>query len=297
MKKLLVSFALAALLSGTLAFAAPSISVGSKNFTEQYVVGNMVSLLLQANGFSVNEHFGLSTSAVRGALLTGQIDIYPSYTGTAWVVFFKHSKLIKNTDELFNAVKAQDLKDNKIVWFDRTPINDTYALAVTEKFAEEHHLSTISDLASLVNKNPNKYIFGVGFEFYQRPDGFFAMAKDYNMNVPRGSVRAMQVGLDYDAIKKGQINVAMVYTTDGELSKYHLVVLKDNKGFFPIYSLAFSVRKSVIDKYPQIKEILRPLTLYLTNNVMQRLNYLVDSTNMSAKTVAKDYLEGLGLIK
>lgn len=296
-RKFLVSLMFASLLMGTIAMANPTIIVGAKNFTEQYVLGNMMSLLLRAHGFNVKEDFGLNTMALRNGVTSGQIDLSPDYTGTAWALYFKQKQRIRNSDELFNKVKEMDLKKNDLVWFGKTPTNDTYALAVTRKFAEEHNLKTISQLTNLINKNPHKYLFGVGFEFYQRPDGFFAMAKDYNMNVLRSNVKPMQVGLDYEAMRKGQINVAMVYTTDGKLLKYHLVVLQDNKGFFPIYSISFVGRKLIMNKYPQIKEILRPLSLYLNNNIMQRLNYLVDSTNMDAKTVAKKYLEGLGLIK
>ncbi len=288
----------ASLLMGTIALANPTIIVGAKNYTEQYIAGNMISLLLQAHGFNVKEDFGLSSMALRNGITSGQIDLCSDYTGTAWVLYLKQKKPIRNADELFNKVKAMDLKKNNLVWFDQTPVDDTYALAVTRKFAEEHNnLKTLSQLATLVNANPNKYIFGVDFEFYQRPDGFFAMAKYYDMHPLRNNVKAMQTGLDYQAINAGHINVAMVFTTDGDLLKYNLKVLQDNRHFFPIYSLSFVGRHSIMNKYPQIKEILSPLSRYLNNNIMQRLNYLVDSTNMNAKTVAKKYLEGLGLLK
>lgn len=296
-RKILVALMFASLLMGTIAMAKPTVTVGAKNFTEQYVVGEMISLLLQAHGFNVKEDFGLSSMALRNGMTSGQIDLSSDYTGTAWVLYLKQKQPIRNADELFNKVKEMDLKKNNLVWFDQTPIDDTYALAVTRKFAEEHNLKTLSQLATLVNANPKKYIFGVDFEFYQRPDGFFAMAKDYDMHPLRSNVKAMQNGLSYQAINANQINVAMVFTTDGNLLKYKLKVLQDNRHFFPIYSLSFVGRQSIMNKYPQIKEILSPLARYLNNNIMQRLNYLVDSTNMNAKTVAKKYLEGLGLIK
>lgn len=297
MRKIFATFFIGMIFVGAIAFGAENIAVGSKNFTEQYIVGNMISLLLKANGFNVSNNFGLSSIAVRSALTTGQIDLYADYTGTAWVVYFKHKELIQDPVRLYDAVKEEDLRDNNVVWFDRIDVNDTYALAVTREFATEHNLKSISDLASLVNKDPGKYRFGVDFEFYQRPDGFFAMAKEYGFDVPRSNVKAMEIGLTYDAIKKGEINVAMVFSTDGKLQKYDLVVLRDNKNFFPVYNLAITARKGIVDKYPQIKEILRPLSLYLNNEVMTRLNYLVDSSNESPEEIARAYLNGLGLLQ
>ena len=274
-----------------------TVSVGAKNFTEQYVMGQLISQLLEAHGFKVNQDFGMSSSVVRSALKTGQIDMYAEYTGTAWVVYMKHKKVIHNPQQLYDAVKKQDLKDNNIVWLPMMPVNDTYALAVTQKFAQENNLKTLSDLAALVNKEPNKVRFAVDPEFYKRSDGFFAMAKAYGMNVPKNQVTTMQIGLTYQAISKGDVNVAMVFSTDGNLKKYHLQVLKDNKEFFPPYYLAVTVRESVLKKYPQIKTILDPLTKKLTQADMIDMNYAVDAQKKEPANVAKAFLVKAGLIK
>ncbi|SHE54320.1 Substrate binding domain of ABC-type glycine betaine transport system [Marinitoga hydrogenitolerans DSM 16785] len=176
------------------------------------------------------------------------------------------------------------------------PFNDTYAMAVKSKFAEENNIRTLSDLSKFVNAG-NKVIFGVNPEFYERADGFFAMAKAYNMNVPKKNVKTMEAGLTYEAVSSGKIDVAMVYSTDAKLLKYKLTVLIDDKRFFPLYNPAVLVREEVLNKYLEIKEILKPLTLYLNENIIIRLNYLVDAIGIEPEIVAKNYLKGLKLIK
>ncbi|WGS64724.1 ABC transporter substrate-binding protein [Marinitoga aeolica] len=277
-------------------FAAKTIVVGSKMFTEGYVIANMISLLLKDAGFKVEEQFGLTSFPLRAAIENGQVDIYSEYTGTAWAAYFKQKKNIYDPYELFNEVAKLDYEKNKIVWINMIPFNDTYAMAVRNEFAEKNNIRTLSDLAKFVN-NGNKVIFGVNPEFYERADGFFAMANAYNMNVPKKYVKTMEAGLTYEAVSAGKIDVAMVYSTDAKLLKYNLTVLKDDKSFFPLYNPAVLVREEVLNKYPEIKEILKPLTLYLNENIIIRLNYLVDVKGMEPEIVAKNYLKGLGLIK
>ncbi|KLO20997.1 glycine/betaine ABC transporter substrate-binding protein [Marinitoga sp. 1197] len=276
--------------------AAKTIVVGSKMFTEGYVIANMISLLLKDAGFRVEEEFGLTSFPLRAAIENGQIDIYSEYTGTAWAAYFKQTKNIYDPYELFNKVAEMDYKKNKIIWINMIPFNDTYAMAVKSKFAEENNIRTLSDLSKFVNAG-NKVIFGVNPEFYERADGFFAMAKSYNMNVPKKYVKTMEAGLTYEAVSSGKIDVAMVYSTDAKLLKYKLTVLIDDKRFFPLYNPAILVREKVLNKYPEIKEILKPLTLYLNENIIIRLNYLVDVKGYEPEIVAKNFLKGLGLIK
>ncbi|WP_276318598.1 ABC transporter substrate-binding protein [Marinitoga lauensis] len=165
-------------------FAAKTVVVGSKMFTEGYIIANMISYLLKDAGFKVEEQFGLTSFPLRAAIENGQVDIYSEYTGTAWAAYFKQKKNIYNPYELFNEVSKLDYEKNKIVWINMIPFNDTYAMAVKSEFAEKNNLRTLSDLAKFVNEG-NKVIFGVNPEFYERADGFFAMARAYNMNVPK----------------------------------------------------------------------------------------------------------------
>ncbi|GAB6189032.1 hypothetical protein JCM30566_07710 [Marinitoga arctica] len=294
MKKLVVFLLI--VIMGFNVFAAKKVVVGAKMFTEGYVIANMISLLLQDSGFKVEEQFGLTSFPLRAAIENGQIDIYSEYTGTAWAAYFKQKKNIYDPYELFNEVAKMDYEKNKIVWINMIPFNDTYAMAVRNEFAERYNLRTLSDLANLVNSG-EKVLFGVNPEFYERADGFFAMAKAYNMNISKKNVKTMEAGLTYEAVSSRKIDVAMVYSTDAKLLKYNLTVLKDDKSFFPLYNPAVLVREEVLNKYPEIKNILKPLTLYLNENIIIRLNYLVDVMGMEPEIVAKNYLKGLGLIK
>lgn len=296
MKKILVLF-IAGLLIFGIAFSAERLSVGAKNFTEEYVMGSLISTLLENAGFKVSEDFGMSTFAVRTALTTNQIDMYPDYTGTAWVSFFKQDGVIRDPIELYRKVKQMDLEQNNIVWLDRLTFNNTYALAVTNEMAKKYNLETIEDLAELINSTDEQFLFGIDFEFYDRADGFFAMVDAYDMDVEKKDVKTMEIGMTYEAIARNSIQVAMVFATDGKLTKYNLTVLKDNQNFFPIYNPAVTIRKEVLDKYPEIEEILKPLSLYLNADIIRRLNYLVDTEGKEPDEVARDYLDGLNLLK
>jgi osmoprotectant transport system substrate-binding protein len=273
------------------------ITLGAKAFTEGYILGNLASILLSENGFEVIENFGMQTFVIREALLNKQIDAYFEYTGTAWAAFFKKDYLIRDPEELFNAVKKEDEK-NQIDWILRIDFNDTYALAIRkedkEKFGE-----TLSSLANYVNKNPGKVKFAIDHEFYERPDGFDALAKFYGMNYSKKDIITMDIGLTYPAIvdKTKGIDVAMVFSTDGQLKKYDLFVLEDDKNFFPIYNPALSIRKEVLQKYPEIEKILEPLTKVLITEDIIDLNYQVDVLGKDEKEVAREYLKSKGLIK
>ncbi len=272
------------------------IAVGAKNFTEQYVVGNMMSMLLEKNGFSVKEQFGTGSKITRDGLTTGQTDLYAEYTGTAWAVYLGHDEPINDPVELYNKVKQEDLKNNGIVWLDRWALNNTYALAIKKDKVSEYG-ETIQELGQYVNDNPKALKFGIDQEFYERPDGFFKMVEHYRFDVPKEQVKTMDIGLSYEALDRGQVDVAMVFSTDGLIKKFDLNVLEDNKRFFPVYNLAVTVREESLKKYPEIEEIMRPLAELLDDETMQDLNYQVDAEGLPAKMVAEKFLEEQGLIK
>jgi len=285
---------LVVLVATVMSFGQTRLSVGAKNFTEQYIVSSMISQLLENAGFRVTENFGMSSFVARSALETGQIDLYADYTGTAWPTYLGHEKMIRDPLELYNAVKAEDL-ENGIVWLDMANFNNTYALAVRRDFAAEHGLATLEDLAELTHEDPD-LLFGVVYEFLERDDGFWPMCETYGFAVEKRQVKTMEIGLTYEALDKNQIDVAMVFSTDGKLEKYNLLVLEDTKNFFPSYNLAVTVRKEVLDNNPEIEEILRPISVYLSEPIMIRLNYLVDAGGYEPDEVAEGFLKGLGLI-
>jgi osmoprotectant transport system substrate-binding protein len=301
MRKTIITTLSLLLLLGGMVFAngqgEKSASVGAKNFTEQYIMGHMISLLLEDAGFSTSTNFGLSSNAVRNALTTGQIDMYAEYTGTAWVVYLDHDEQINDPVELYEAVKEEDLEQNDIVWLDRIPVNNTYALAVKQEFADEHDLDTLTDLAELVNENPEEYSAAIDFEFFERPDGFPALMDHYDMNLPENQVNTMEIGLSYEALNRGDVQIAMVFATDGKLRRFNLKVLEDDENFFTPYNLAVSVRQPVLEQYPEIEEVLAPLADILDQQTMTNLNYQVDAEEQEPEDVAQSFLEEQGLLE
>jgi osmoprotectant transport system substrate-binding protein len=275
---------------------APTVTVGAKNFTEQYVVGNMMAELLREAGFTVKEQFGTGSQITRDGLTSGQTDMYPEYTGTAWTVYLGHEDVITDAEELFNKVKQEDLEANGIVWLDRFELNNTYALGVKQGDASTYG-RTISELGRYMNAHAGDVVVGIDQEFYERPDGFPAMAEVYGIEVTDEQMKMMDIGLSYEALDRGQVDVAMVFATDGLLKKYNLFVLEDDKNFFPVYNLAVTIRQEVLDEHPEVEEILAPLAELLDDTTMQDLNYQVDAEGLPAKKVAQDFLREQGLIE
>ena len=297
MKKFLILLVVIFLLVGTIAsfaLAKKEITVGAKDFTEQYVLGNIMSILLENSGFEVSEKFGTGSAITREGLTSGQTDLYAEYTGTASLVYLKHEEVITDPVELYNKVKTEDLEKNGIVWLDRSKINNTYAIALTKEKVEEIG-NTLSDLAEYVNEH-HDLIWGINHEFAERVDGLPGLAEHYGMNIDKKNIKTMDTGLTFEALDRGQTDITMVFATDGKIKKYGLQVLKDDQQFFPVYNICVSVREEVLNKYPEIREILKPIS-ELDDVTMTELNYQVDATGLPAKLVAKNFLREKGYIK
>jgi len=297
MKKFTILLVVIFLLVGTItsfALAKKEITVGAKNFTEQYVLGNIMSILLENSGFEVTEKFGTGSAITREGLTSGQTDLYAEYTGTASLVYLKHEEVITDPVELYNKVKTEDLEKNGIVWLDRSNINNTYAIALTKEQVAEIG-TTLSDLAKYVNQH-HDLIWGIDHEFAERVDGLPGLAEHYGMDINEENIKTMDPGLTYEALDRGQTDITMVFATDGKIKKYGLQVLKDDQQFFPVYNICVNVREEVLNKYPEIREILKPIS-ELDDVTMTELNYQVDATGLPAKLVAKNFLREKGYIK
>ena len=297
MKKFTILLVVIFLLVGTIAtfaLAKKEITVGAKNFTEQYILGNIMSILLENSGFEVTEKFGTGSAITREGLTSGQTDLYAEYTGTASLVYLKHEEVITDPVELYNKVKTEDLEKNGIVWLDRSNINNTYAIALTKEQVAEIG-TTLSDLAKYVNQH-HDLIWGIDHEFAERVDGLPGLAEHYGMDINEENIKTMDAGLTYEALDRGQTDITMVFATDGKIKKYGLQVLKDDQQFFPVYNICVNVREEVLNKYPEISEILKPIS-ELDDVTMTELNYQVDATGLPAKLVAKNFLREKGYIK
>ncbi|MCB1138193.1 MAG: hypothetical protein KDK23_05520 [Leptospiraceae bacterium] len=272
-----------------------TVVIGSKPFTESIIMSSMASLLLQQEGYTISERFGVGSMIARQALLANQIDLYPEYTGTAYTLFLDNSSSrVLSGEKLYNLVRQEDAK-NGIVWLDRSRVNNTYALALRKEDAVRIG-NTLSDLVRYNRTHPGELIFGVDHEFYERPDGFKAMSRVYDLKLDPDQVRTMEIGLSFESISRNQIDVAMVYSTDGKLKKYNLSVLQDDRNFFPVYNACYNVHRSVLKKHPDIPGILAPVATILDNQSMQELNYQVDGEARPAFLVAREFLHEKGLI-
>lgn len=277
----------------TSAAMAQNIVVGGKNFTEQLIMASMTSQLLQAKGFKTDVRTGMGSSVVRQAQESGQIDVYWEYTGTALITYNKVTERMPAPD-MYLKVKELDAAKG-IVWLNPSKANNTYSLAMNQDEAKKQGIATISDLAAKV-KAGGKYTFAVTAEFYARPDGLVPVEKTYGFEFPRENVRRMDGGIIYQALRDKQIDVGLVFATDGRIPAFNFLVLKDDKGFFPDYALTPVVRKKTLDANPKLADLLNSISAKLDDATMARLNASVDVDKKSVDEVALTFLKAQGLI-
>ena len=301
MRKLLSSLVILCFLAVPLnVFAAGPVNVASKGFTEQVILGKIMVQLLKDRGIPVKDRTSLGgTNVNREALKQGQIDVYMEYTGTAWFNFFKKKETVRDSMGLYEKVKAIDAK-NDLVWLAPAKFNNTYAMVMSAKKADELGIKTLSDWAAWIKKNPGKMTVAVNAEFYSRADGFKGMVEYYCLkfgkDIPDASVKKMETPLCKKAVRDGQVLCGMAFATDGEIKAYNQMVLVDDKSFFPIYNPAPVIRKAVLDQYPEIKFILGEIGASLDTATMTRLNYRVNVNGEKPAWVAKSWLKGVGLV-
>jgi osmoprotectant transport system substrate-binding protein len=280
------------------ALAGQSIVVGSKDFTENIVFGHITMLALKAAGANVTDQTNIKGSVnVRKALLSGDVNVYWEYTGTAWITYLNHTDPIPDSAEQYQAVVKEDKEKNKVVWGAIAPANNTYALAVREEKAAEWNLNTLSDLAEFASSHPADATFCLESEFAGRNDGWPGMTKKYGMTVPSSNVKMVDTGVVYTETKKGEsCNFGEVFTTDGRISNLNLRVLKDDKSFFPIYNPALTVNGDTAAKYPSLTKILEPITAKLDDETIRKLNERVDVKGEPVAQVAADWMKAEGFI-
>ena len=288
----------ALLLPGSIFAKEKSLIVGGKNFTEQLLLPELAGIILEQAGFDVTLKTGVGTAIARKSLENAQIDLYYEYTGSAYTLFYKQKdkEIMTVPEKVYSWVKKAD-SEKGLVWLDPVNFNNTYTLMMRKKEAEKLGIKSISDLGAYVSKNPDKLIFALGAEFWERPDGFKGLMKTYNFNLPIKQVKKMSMGLTYQALQKKLVNSAAGFATDGRIAAFGFVNLVDDKFFFPVYNPAPVVRKGILDKYPEIEGILKPIADNLTTEEMQQLNKAVDVDHKQVHAVAMDWLKSKNLIK
>jgi len=273
------------------------LTVGGKNFTEQYLLSDMAKQLLEKNGFNVHLRTGIGTAIARKALESGQIDLYYEYTGTAYTLFFKQSNpdIMSDPIKIYRWVKEYDVK-NGLIWLDPVNFNNTYTIMMSRTQARRLGIGTISEFAERIRENPRTLSIALAAEFWERPDGFKKLMKIYEFRLPISNIRKMDMGLTYMALKEGEVDAAMGFATDGRVSAFGLMNLEDDKRFFPAYNPAPVIRESTLNHHPQIRDILLPLAGKLTTQEMRDLNAAVDVDHRAVRAVAGEWLEKNGLL-
>ena len=289
-----------ALAGAALAFSAMPLSaqaqnvvVGGKNFTEQQIMSEMTTQLLKAKGFTVDKRAGLGTAPLRQAQEAGQIDVYWEYTGTSLITF---NKVADKLDAQATYAKVKELDAAKgLVWLNPSKANNTYALAMRKKDADAKGIKSLDDLAAKV-KGGEALKFGCNAEFYARPDGLTPLQKTYGFDFGRENVVRMDTGLVYQALRDAQVDIGLVFATDGRVPAFDFVILGDTKGFFPTYAMTPVIRKETLDKNPKLAEILNGLSAKLDDATMARLNASVDVDKKSVEEVAGGFLKAQSLV-
>ena len=275
------------------ASANSTIVVGGKKFTEQQLVAEMTAQLLRANGYKVDKRADLGSSVLRAAQENGQIDVYWEYTGTSLITYNKITDKL-SAEQTYKRISELDAQKG-ITWLNPSKANNTYALAMRKVDAEKGGVVSISDLAKNIEAGKS-YKLASNAEFFSRPDGLRPLQEEYGFEFERKNIVRMDGGLTYQALRDGQVDLALVLSTDGRIPAFGFVVLKDDKGFFPGYALTPVIRTEVLEASPKVGELLNALSSRLDDETIAGLNSRVDVGRESIEGVSKGFLRESGLL-
>lgn len=273
------------------ALAGLTGTIGAKDFSEQYILGNMVSILLNANGADTDYSTIVGSANVRTALEADEFLGYWEYTGTSWLAYNEQSAPVAGVQAQYDAVVELDAAKG-IAWLNGADVNNTYAFAIRSEKAAELGVSSLSDLAALPAE---ELTFCIESEFAARPDGWSGVQAAYGLE--KATTVTLDTGAIYQATDVGtDCNFGEVFATDGRIAGFDLVLLADDKAFFPVYQIGFTLKQSTLDAYPAIADIINELTALLTDQVMQGLNAKADIEGIDPAKIAEDFLRENGLI-
>ncbi len=265
-----------------------TVVVGAKNYTESLLTGEIIAQLLEKNtDLKIERKFNLAAAVSFEAIKSGEIDIFPEYTGGALIHYLKMAP-INDPDEAYRVVKEAYQEQFDLIWLESMGFNNTYANAVRTDFAEANDIKTNSDLAKF---SPD-LIFGAEHGYLDREDGYYPMCELYGFDFK--DTLQMDVSLIYQSLDQGEVDVANVYTTDGLLYEYDLTVLEDDKQFFPSYYCAPVVRADTLADHPEIETVLAVLKDSVTETEMVKYNYMVDGEKMSVEDTAAAFIRDHG---
>ena len=269
-----------------------TIHIATKPMSEQFILGEMLALLIEENSdlhVQITKGVGGGTSNIHPAMVKGDFDLYPEYTGTGWLVILKKDTLLP-PDQLFSELQKEYSREYGLKWVAPYGFNNAYSLAVSNEMAKKYNLKTFSDLALY----PDLFTFGAEYDFYEINDGYADLCAYYNLKFKKNL--DMDIGLKYEAMKSGKIDVINIFTTDGQLSHANLTTLKDDKHFFPSYYCATIVREETLKEHPELERILEKMNGILTDQEMADMNYKVDVEHRTEREVAVEFLKKKGLL-
>ncbi|WP_165856309.1 glycine betaine ABC transporter substrate-binding protein [Marinobacter sp. JSM 1782161] len=273
--------------------AADDVVVGGKNFTEQQLLASMTAQYLDGLGYDVDKRAGMGSAVLRQAQENGQIDLYWEYTGTSLINYNDITERL-SPEETYSTVKELD-GEKGLVWLEPSDANNTYALAMREDDAAERGIETISDLAAAVNDSDD-LTFACNAEFYAREDGLRPLQQEYDFRFARPQIKRMDSGLVYPALRDGQVEVGLVFATDGRIQAFNFRVLEDDKGYFPAYALTPVVRQETLDANPELAAQMNQLSALLNDDTMAGLNAQVDVEKQTIEKVAESFLKENNLL-
>ncbi len=272
---------------------AETLIIGGKNFTENQLLARMSTILLNQAGITTKDRFNVLTKDLRPALINGKVHLYWEYTGTAISIHLKQyapNALPTDAEKLYTLVRQLDAEHNQVLWLNRSTLNNSFVLAVPKALAEERNLWKLSDL-----KNHPDLIYAAHAYFPNRHDGMRRMFAHYGHKYHRNKVIIRGHDAIPAALKRGLVQVGMLYGTDAFKIDLNLVELKDDKGFFPKYNAAPTLLQSTAKRFPILVEVLNQIGPWIDHETMTKLNFEVDVKKRSIDEVAMEFLQSKGV--
>ncbi|MFQ5776949.1 MAG: glycine betaine ABC transporter substrate-binding protein [Terriglobia bacterium] len=267
------------------------IVIGSKNFTEQVILAELLAQHIEARtGLEVERKLNLGgTFICHQALRTGQLDLYVEYTGTALTAILK-AGVVRDPEEAYRQVKESYARQFNVAWLAPLGFNDTFAIIVRGEDARRLNLTTITDVVP----HAPQWRAGSGHEFMERADGYRGLVEAYGLRFERPPL-TLQLGLLYRALKEGEVDIVAGNSTDGVIDALGLVILQDDRRYFPPYDAAPVVRRETLERFPQLRQALSELAGKISEEDMRRMNFAVDGEQRDVKEVVAEFLRRKGL--
>ncbi len=270
----------------------PPIKIGCKSMSEQMILQEILAQLIEAKtDYTVEriEPIAGGTSNIQVAMESGEIDLYPEYTGTGWLTVLKHEET-KDADYMYEELNKQYNETYNMSWVSLYGFENTYTLAVRAETAEQYNLTKISDLSAV----SDQLIFGANFDYFEREDGYPKVCATYNLNFK--DTAEVDMGLKYQTLMEGNCDVLNAYTTDSQIAEYGLVTLEDDLGLFTDYRCSTVVRNEALETYPELKETLMLMEGLISNEEMTRMNYELNTNHRLESEIAAEFLQSKGMI-